>query len=92
MTTCFDIASAVSAFVAAALWFWSAKTKISSSPPVVLANSFGAETARVASSQQQDAFLSAVIKQSKLSAWAAGCAAFAAAFQAIAIVIRLFSN
>jgi hypothetical protein len=94
----FDIASAIFAFVAAFLWWLSARVK-TPRQFVVISSSFvddiapiGGQISGVGSSPQLDELALALIRQSKLSAGAATCAGLAALCQAISITSRLISN
>ena|SRR5271166_2793479 len=100
MIICLDIASAIFAFIAAVLWFLSARIKMPREFPILVTSSHFAdseipsagEVHSVGSSKQLDDLGRAVIKQSALSSYAAGYAAVAAVCQGLAIFVRLISN
>jgi hypothetical protein len=87
-------ASALAALVAAALWLMSAKVKIPKSFPIyvvkpdafagqMLGGPLGAEYSGFGHSDELDSLAAALVRQSRLSAWAAGAAATSAVLQGI---------
>ena len=86
-----NVFSAIAAIIAAILWFWSAKIKIPSNFPITVmsvhsvgAQIIGEQIASSGSSEEIDDLARAMIKQSKLSGYAAIAAGIAASLQAAA--------
>ncbi|MGY4706538.1 hypothetical protein ACVNPS_02120 [Candidatus Bipolaricaulota sp. J31] len=81
----FDCLSAISALIAAALWFLSSKRKVKpSSKP----NEDGLEPAQIIVNGWD--LIETMKLQAKLSAWAATAAAFSAIFYVLSSMVRLF--
>lgn len=86
-----EFCSAACAAGAAILWYLSARVKVPHEFPITVTSAhtmleqvIGANVTSTGSSEQLDDLARAVIKQSRLSGWAAGFAAVSAAFQVTA--------
>jgi hypothetical protein len=90
-----NLSSAAFAFVATVLWWFSATIKLPHSFPLRVLSShslaeqvIGSQVISEGSSKELDDLGRAIIKQSRLSDWAAGAASASAILQALVFIIQ----